>query len=486
MRKNKTLIFAAVTVSVIAGIYIFDYRAGEIKEKLGQAFVLDGDPEQINYVQIIKPDLKIALQKSLTGWALIEPIQDSGNNDFVEQLLEGLAKSRQISIVRETAQPLSEADLRPFGLAKPAAVFNFKNNLGQSKTVAVGSLKNFEGNSYIRIDSENRVLLAAPIWFIKAQNTLIHYREVKLYRGNLAAITKLRVRSLRDDFELALTDGKWYEAKRNYGLDQNKVRELLKKLSVTNIVEYVFEGEPSSALVKEKGLDKNAVTLDLETDNSTWSVTFNISQSDKALFALTERPTFLAKVDPTAWESFGNLTLDQLRDRTSPLIFQPDEVHKIYLKQNNTELNLIANAGNWKQQSVAAGAKFNVELNADQIKKTINKVRDFQISEFVDSPAEREKFEGRNMLILKTDKEKLVLQLNWGPAFKISKGGHETEYYFARTHLSDSIFALEKKLIDSLEFDKLTEAKLPAPTTPPATPTVPETEAQKSEVKIEL
>ena len=462
MKSNKTFLFAVVTALVIAGIYIFDYRAGQNKEKLEQAFILDGDPAQINYVQIMKSDLKIALQKSLTGWALFEPIQDSGNDDNVEQFLESLSKSRQISVVKESVQPLTDVDLRPFGLDKPAAIFNFKTNLGQSKIVTVGSQKNFEGNSYIRLNSDNRVLLAEPIWYIQAQNEMIHYREVKLYRSRLANVKKLRVRSLRDDFELSLTDGKWFESKKNYGLDQNKVRELLKKISGSNIVEYVFEGEPSTALVKAKGLDKNAVTLDLETEDSTWSVTFNISQSEKALYALTERPTFLVKVDPTAWETFGNLQLDQLRDRTSALSFKAEEVQKIYLKQNNTELNLIT-----------------TDLNAEQIKKTIGKVHDLQISEFVDSPGEREKFEGRNMLILRTDKAKLILQLNWGPAFKMTKAGHETEYYYARTHLSDSIFALEKNLIDSLEFDKISVAKK-SPAMAPETET-----KEKSGEKVE-
>lgn len=442
MKFSKTLLFAIVTAFVIAGIYIFDYRAGQNKEKLEQAFILDGDTAQINYVQIMKSDMKIALQKSMTGWALFEPIQDSGNDDNVEQFLESLSRSRQISVVKDSVQPLTDAELKPFGLDNPAAEFNFKTNLGKSKIVTVGNLKNFEGNSYIRINSDNRVLLAEPIWYIQAQNTLIHYREVKLYRSKLANVIKVRVRSLRDDFELSLTDGKWYESKKNYGLDQNKVRELLKNISNSNIVEYVFEGEPSTALVKEKGLDKNVVTLDLATEDSSWSVTFNLSQSERALYALTERPTFVVKVDPVAWETFGNLALDQLRDRTSALTFKPEEVQKIYLKQNDTELNLVT-----------------ADLNAEQIKRTIGKVHDLQISEFVDSPAEREKFEGRNMLILKTAKEKLVLQLNWGPVFKITKAGRETEYYYARTHLSDSIFALEKSLIDSLEFDKISIAK---------------------------
>lgn len=455
---SKTLLFAGFTLVVILVIYIFDYRAGEHKEKMQQGFILNNDPAQINYIQIIKPDVKIALQKNPSGWALLEPIQDSGNSDNIEDFLDTLSKARQISVVKESEMALTDADLREFGLEKPAAVFNFKNNLGQTKIISVGSVKNFEGNSYIHIDSENKIIIAEPVWFSKSQNGLIHYREVKLYRHSLANVTKVKVKSLRDDFEFKLIDGKWFSTQQNYELDQNKVREILRKISATNIVEYVFEGEPSAGLVKEKGLDKEVVNLKLETDSSTWSATININPDDKALYALTERPTFLVKIDLDAWELFGNLALDQLRDRTSALSFKPEEVQKIFFRQNNSELNIISSAGSWKNnESTPSNSELN--LNIEQIKRTINKIHDLKISEFVDNPIDKGKFEGKSMLILKTDKEKLVLQLNWGPAFKITKDGNETEYYYARTHLSDSIFALEKKLIDSLDFDKIFIAK---------------------------
>lgn len=453
MKLSKTFFFAIFTVLVILAVYIFDYRAEVNQEKIKQALILNNDPDQITYVQIIKPEAKIALQKTEFGWDLLEPIQDSGDRDNIEELLKDLAKETQISIVKESATDLTDAELREFGLDKPSIVFNFKNNSGHTKKISVGSVKNFEGNSYIRIDSENKIIIAGPQWYAQSENDTIHYREKKLYRHSLAKVIKIKVKSLRDKFELQQIDGKWFGFEKGLELDQNKIREILKKLSQTSIVQYVFEGEPSVALLKEKGLDKNTVDLELITENSSWSVSMKVNSEDKALYALTERPTFLVKIDIPAWETFGNLNLDELRDRTSALSFNLKEVQKIYYKHNDSELNIISTAESWKPDSSALATVSKV--NNDQVKKTIQKIHDLKISEFVDSPKAKEKFEGKNMLILKSATEKLVLQLNWGPSFKIKKDGVEKEYYYARSHLSDSIFALEKKIIDSLEFDKI-------------------------------
>lgn len=454
MKLNKIYFFAGFTFLVMLSVYFFDYRAAEKKTEAAQKPILDSDPAQISYVQILKPNLKIALQKDQSGWSLLEPIQDSGNNENIDEFLNDLANARQLAVIKEVATVLTDADLREFGLDKPAAVFNFKNNLGQSKVVTVGSVKNFEGNSYVRIDSENRILIAEPVWYIKAQADVIHYREVKLYRGNLSEVKRVNIRSLRDAFELTQQDGKWISSRESIELDQNKVRAVLKNISTTNVIDYVFEGEPSTKLVKEKGLDKNAVTIELVTDDTSWSVTFNIHPSDHALYALTERPTYLVKVDLAAWETFGNLDLDQLRDRASALSFKLEEVQKIYVKNENLELSLRLDSGKWKAADAKAPSG---EPNINKVKKAIEQISDLRISEFVDSPSERAKFEGKNMLILKTDKEKLVLQLNWGPSFKLKKHSGETEYYYARSHLSDSIFALEKNLVDSLGFAQMTE-----------------------------
>ncbi len=330
MRINKTMLFALVSGLIITGIYIFDYKAAEKNLADQQALILNQDLAQINYLQIIKPDLKISLQKNETGWRLLEPLQDAADSNNIEDLLGKLVKERQISVVMQSENVFSNEDLQEFGLDKPALEINFKNNIknntGATKKVSVGSVKNYEGYSYLRIDSENKIILANPVWHEASKNELIYYREKKLYRSSLANIVKMKVRSVRDEFELKLIDGKWLHSSTtgsntgsNTGmvLDQNKVREVLKKISGINILQYVFEGKPSAALVKKKGLHEKQVYLNLYTKNTRWSATLSLNTEDKALYALTESPSFIVKIDIPAWETIGNLKLAELRELSS-------------------------------------------------------------------------------------------------------------------------------------------------------------------------
>ncbi|MEK6627921.1 MAG: DUF4340 domain-containing protein [Bdellovibrionota bacterium] len=313
MKNYKTFFFAFLTALAVILAYIFDYNAEKKINKVQQAFIIGLQAEQINSIQIIKNDLKIGLQKNETGWTLTEPFQDSGDNVIVEEFLNKLTNERQISIVKQLEIGLTDTELKAFGLDKPAATISFKNNLGLTKKIEIGTVKNYEGNSYIRIDSENKIVLASSYWSTVAEQELMHYREKKLYRGNLADIILIKIKSLQGQFELKLLDGKWLSTRREISLDQNKVRGLLKKISEVNIEQYVFEGEPSAKLINEVGLDKKPVYLEVHTAKTRWSFALNSNAVDGALYALTERPTFIAKVDISAWETFGNLNLEALK-----------------------------------------------------------------------------------------------------------------------------------------------------------------------------
>jgi hypothetical protein len=464
---NKTLAFTIFTLLTVLCVYLFEYR------KTGQGdsakATLIGYPvEQISYFQIVKPNTKIGLQKGETGWTLLEPIHEPADSTAVEELLTALAAEKQVSVVKTAESPFPETVLSEFGLDKPAVIFNFKNNQGLARKISVGSIRNFEGNSYIQIDAENRVLLAGPVWSARAADELIAYRDKRVYRERLANVNRIRIQSLQDKFELRLKEGKWTSSQFSYDLDQNKVREVLRKVAETKIEEYIFEGEPSVALLKEKELDGTPVEVELATETASWSAKVNVNSKDSRLYLVTDRPTYLAKADPALWEILGNLTLDGLRDRVTAFNFGLDEVKKLYFKQGAQEVNLIHNSGSWLMGST--GSPY-VEMDSAQIARILKKIRDLKISEFVDAETQA-KFAGNNMLILKSDTEKLVLQLNWGPSIKISKGDAEKEYYLARTHLSEIIFALDKSLIENLELEpgriskKSETPEVPPPTKP--------------------
>ncbi len=63
------------------------------------------------------------------------------------------------------------------------------------------------------------------------------------------------------------------------------------------------------------------------------------------------------------------------------------------------------------------------------------------------------------MIILKSESDRLVYQMNWGPDLTLKRNGTEKEYYFARTQVAPQIFAMEKSKMDSIDFSKVIQAK---------------------------
>lgn len=461
MKFKATLVLAAVTILFGAGVYVFEYKkqVQEVKEKEENAKIIGFEDDQINFIEIQKDENKIVLQKSETGWSIFEPIQDSADNGNIETLIEQLNAEKNVAVARESADE-AQLKLAEYGLDKPFAVFNFKNNLGKSRKISVGAQKNFEGNSFLRIDSENKVLVANPIWWTKAEQSLITYREKRLYRTSLGKVQSIKVESLQDKFELKKDGAKWIHAQHpEIELDQNKVRDMLKQIAESSIQEYVVEGEPSKAMLTEKKLVKAPVNIQLQTDDGMWSVAINQSEKDNAIFAVTDRPTNLLKLDATKWEFFGNLEFDSLRDRTSLLKFNVSEVAKIFYKDQRAEYNFVKENGQWK---AVLGQPENTDFSATELVKTLNKVHDVEISEFLDlglKKYDEKLFSGKSMIILKTADDNLIFQLNWGPELKIKKHGSEKEYYYARTSVSPMIFAIEKGKMQLDDFAQVFKKK---------------------------
>lgn len=461
MKFKATIILAVVALLFGAGVYFFEYKkqAQEAVEKEENTKIIAFEKNQINYIEIQKEQTKYVLQKSETGWAILEPIQDAADNDQVEGLIDALTEEKYIAVAKETNEE-AQLKLPEYGLDNPYATFNFKNNLGKSKKIAIGLQKNFEGNSFIRIDSENRVLVATPAWWVKATQGLIVYREKRIYRTSLGKVEDIKVQSLQDKFELKRIDNKWVHAEHpEMALDQNKVRDMLKQIAESSIQEYVVDGEPSKAQLVEKKLINPPVNIQLQTADTSWSVGINQSEKDNAIFAITDRPTNLLKLDSSKWEFFGNLNFDSLRDRTSLLQFNLSEVSKIFYKDQTTEYNFFKEGGQWK---AVLGQPENTEFSPTELVKALNHIHDVEISEFLDlglKKYDEKLFSGKNMIILKADSDNLVFQLNWGPELKIKKKGEEKEYYYARSSVSPMVFAIEKSKMNLENFAQVFKKK---------------------------
>lgn len=457
--KFKTTLFLAALVSLlIAGVYVFEFRKkqDDFAKNEVNAKIVPFLKDQINFLEIQNKKNKIVLQKDQNGWTILEPVQDSADNDQVESLLEILSSEKYLTVAK-SAETTEGLDFSEFGLKPAYANITFKNNLGSSLKVFLGSQKNFEGNTFLHVDSQNKILVASPTWLTKVDQDLMTYREKRLYRSALGAVRAVQIISLQDKFQLARADNKWIVPQfLNINLDQNKVLNLLKQIAESSIQDYVFDGEPSAKMVSDKKLVNAPVEVRFSTANSNWSVVVNQHEADNAVYALTERPTNLLKIDPSRWELFGNLNLDSLRNRTSPFQFPISDVAKIYFKDEKKEFNFIKTNDMWKLEQAVPPIPAGSEFVPLELIKLLNKIHDLEVSEFLDGKINKQpqSLAVKNMLILKSSSDNLILQLNWGPDLKLNKYGEVKDYFYARTNIGESIFALLKDEIAAIDPEK--------------------------------
>lgn len=453
MKFYKTIILALLAVAFTGGIYYYTVVEAEKTKAAENAHIVYLDKDQINYIELQNKNTKYVFQKTDSKWTIEEPITDIADNQRIDDVLNQLTNEKQLAIAKEGA----DIKWGEFGLDTPESLIILKNNLGQSQKIFLSATKNFEGNHYVRIDNHEKILVVNPTWYNYTTEKLTFFREKSLYRGQVAAIKKITVKSLNDNFSLVNGEKGWYSpVNEHYALDQSKIRSMIKSIAENSIQEYISEGDPSDLERKEKGLAKDFVEVIFETDTNRWSVAVNLHEKDKSLYALTEKPTFLVKLDLSQWELFGNLSLDALRDRKTMMSFDIKSVNRVFVKSGKKSLQLIKENSKWRPENEALAEK--IKLDSDLVNELVNKAHDLEITYFLPDN-EGKDFNGKDMIILKATDDQLLFQLNWGPLHK--------EYYLARTQVSDSIFGLNKSYIDQLPLEKIladvTEPVEPAP-----------------------
>lgn len=452
----KIVIFVFVSLATLGGVYYWQVTlpAKKALEEAESKKIIKLNVDQINYIEVKNKNQTIIVMKGAQGWSLQEPVVDKADDAYILQLLENLSKESVLAVAKQGA----DIKWSEFGLDQNVLSLLFKNNLGNSQKLIVSEMKNFEGLHYARMDNDDRILLIHAKWPEQILQKSVYYREKKLYRGAVAGLRTIQFKSLSDQFTLNYQEGQWYsKEKPEYVLDQDLVHNLIKDISESTIQDYLVEGEPSLAELKSKGLigQKN-LEVQFFTVQDSWKVSLQLSEEDKAIYALTEKPTFLIKLDVSRWQLFGNVTLDGLRDRKSIMRFDLGKVKQFFYKVDSVKAQLTQQQEKWNFATDSELKKDYIEQ--DKVKKVINDIHNLQISYFLDDKMANQ-FVGNNMVIFKSSSDQLLFQFNWGPLIKLNLNGQEKEVYLARTHLSDMVFAIEKSDIDNFEFEKFYEKK---------------------------
>lgn len=436
---KKTSVFAVAVAVLLAVTYYFEfYRVtSEEKQKAAEAKIIPYPPDQIHQVAVENEHGKVLLKRDADGWRLEEPVKDWADNTFAEDFVGGLSIEKALDVASEG----EAVQWSVYGLDKNPARIAFTNQKGETTVLSVSEKKNFEGNSFLRRNQENKVLVASPQWSLRAKGRAIEFRDKRLFRGKISAVSTIGVKSLKEEFKLVQKDSKWIAEKDStLTLNQNRIREILTSLNETTAVEYV-EALPKKSTPQAK--------ISLKLTDKDWSAEL-FATEEKAIYAVTSDPAFVMKLTPGQGEQFFQMTLSDLRDRKEAFDFNKLSTRRIELQTPLKKTILVKTGEVWNVEGNPEA-----KVDAEAVKNFLARLGESAITEFLTEKEQAGFKNPQNSILLKDENGELLLQLAWGPALTKKTGAVEKNLVLAKTNLYSEPFGLDQNVIESWGINNL-------------------------------
>ncbi|HEY8270152.1 MAG TPA: hypothetical protein VIG33_04640, partial [Pseudobdellovibrionaceae bacterium] len=217
---KKTTWFAVFVTVLVGATYYFEfYQAGKEEVlKVKESKIISFPGEQINQIEIENKLGKILLKRDTEGWRMLAPLKDWADNQFVEDFVNGLSSEKSLDTIGdESANASGGVKWSLYGLDQSLnqefTKVIFTHQQGTSILIQVSAKKNFEGNSFLRRGTENKVLIGTSQWILRSQKSPLDFRDKRLFRGKIGAVEEITLKSQKDEFQLVNKDNKWINLK---------------------------------------------------------------------------------------------------------------------------------------------------------------------------------------------------------------------------------------------------------------------------------
>ncbi len=432
MKQRKRLVFA-IFVFLVAGYAGYDYWSSqkEEKQKSDQRQILSLQTDQVQKITVQTEKEKIELERTVDGWKMTQPVSDRADSRGIEQYLEGIATER----AQETVTEGENLNLAGFGLDHPKGVVTLALNSGSQETFAIGKMKNYQGDAYLRRNDEKKVWIASSTWFAKVEKTALDFRDKRLMRRSNAKTERIWIEKGGEKIELIKKDGNWILAAHpDWAVDQNKVREVLAGMNATEALEFISESDATPAELQKWGLTKPAVKVRIEAEKDAdlkpWSVEV-ASGPDKVTRARTSDPLRVVKISPTDFGRFLALDANFFRDTETPFRFDSSKVKKIKVQLGQQE--------------------FEFKPEDERGKGLLAQLSKMKATDFVEPKAVN--FEQR--ISFQDEAGNDLFTFQWGDLRQIQTSQGEKSVYTVKTSAFPKRFSLEEVDINNLNLNEL-------------------------------
>lgn len=272
MGWKKTLLLALIFLVGLGYFFFVERKIGSKEEREERAkTILTLSPDQVTSLDILQETEKIELKRENGRWSLLSPIQDEGDEEAIQQILDSLKKliAERSFPVKETGfssgqeaskmqgrqglpqvkvpPKADEGGLEQYGLKPPGATLQI--SLKEKKAPVIlecGSSTPDGVNFYARLGDKKETVYLLPLSLLNlVSRNSESFRNHRLMNVELDKISRFRIvrgKSLIAEGHKGGED--WYltEPAKVKG-DTMKVSELLSTFSVQRITEFVKDSQ---------------------------------------------------------------------------------------------------------------------------------------------------------------------------------------------------------------------------------------------------
>jgi hypothetical protein len=438
MKWRNLGIVAAIFAALGAWVYFYeikgDKKREEAKEKQKKLFAFES--KDIGKVDFWGTNGEFSLQREKESWKLVKPIESKADQSNADSLASDISS---VQIERTIEEP--NILWKTYGLDPAQAKISCKLNNGATYQLELGEKDFTESSVFARIPGQNKVLVInSPVMnsaskkvFDYRDKTIIEFKRDEVHDFSIAGKGKAAYRFEKSGDNWEIREPMQVRA------DRAEVDSILSEMDNGKVEEYLDNPDKNLAAY---GLDQPEIRLDIFLGGNRTRKSFLIGKKiDQNYYAKDESRDSVFKVKE---DLYKKLNFDPQKVRDKKLVrFERADLTNFEVKLKDKAYRFFkGNDGKWKM-SLPEGHKGKYVTEY----RLFWPVEDLEGKEIIDNANLKDLQYGFNepsAQIRFTDKNKKTIEILLGKL--------EKDLIFARRTDQSSVYKVDKKVLDDLNF----------------------------------
>ena len=436
--KWKNLLFAFVGLAALSTwIYFYEIKGEKKREESAEKEkkVFNFEEKDISQISVKNADGEIVLQKDKDNWNLTKPIQAKADKSTADSLASDFTSAKADRSIDEP-----NINWKNFGLEPAVVELTVKLMDGKTHQLILGD-KDFSSSSvFARVPGQNKVLVLPSTLQASATKKLFDFRDKNVVEFQRDQLKAMNIVTKGKEYVLEKANEDWFIRKPfDSRADNSEITSIISDLEFARVEGFV---EPVDANLKTYGLASPSIRVDLFLGDNRARKTLLIgSKVDSNFYAKDESRDVVFKVKEDLQKK---LDFESAKIRDKKVVrFERTNVKQIEMKLGDKEFLFFRGSDDKWKMSKPAG----YQGKAISEYKIFWPLEDLEGKELIDHANLNDAkygFSSPSAQIRITEKNNKVTE--------VVLGKMENEQVFARTNTGSTVFKVDKKILDDLNF----------------------------------